>query len=507
MLGPEIAVIAALLSISACLCAADADGNFADVRFDSISGDAGAKVSSGDLLLDIERNIDVNCDGVTISGDLDVRDINHSIIKTVRIVNSTIEGTVSFTGCDLDEVVDFSNTTFLSDSNFDDASFFDKAIFRGARFHGNASFCQTTFEGDGIFKDAQFSNYANFSYSRFERYASFINAKFLEEADLTLARFNTQCTDFMDVEFYKDAYFNVARFDGYADFSRARFDGLANFYTCQFWDSLVLENAVVKGDLRFTRSHFFKESWFDGSDFLGQAIFENVRFDGPAYLNDTKIEGQASFSSAQFGAPIDFSGTRFGGDLILEGAQISALNMARAAFRETSEIYLKGAYISQMPIRWSEIQDRIHYDPSAYLSLIKNYKDLGQTDDANNCYYQYRLMSQNQKSLSWPKFVDAVACVSCGYGVRPHRALLLGIGLIFVFALIFWLGAGLEELSGLKGVRSLEVAFYFSVLAFTANAKGLRWVGPYRYLGMLEGIIGWLLMALFLVTLGRIMIG
>ncbi len=49
--------------------------------------------------------------------------------------------------------------------------------------------------------------------------------------------------------------------------------------------------------------------------------------------------------------------------------------------------------------------------------------------------------------------------------------------------------------------------FYYSVLAFTANAKGLAFKSHYRYVGVAEGIIGWLLRVLFPVTLGRIMIG
>ena len=45
---------------------------------------------------------------------------------------------------------------------------------------------------------------------------------------------------------------------------------------------------------------------------------------------------------------------------------------------------------------------------------------------------------------------------------------------------------------------------YFSTTTFLSRAPG-KWycVGPSRYAAMIEGLLGWLLMALFLVTLGR----
>ncbi len=50
-------------------------------------------------------------------------------------------------------------------------------------------------------------------------------------------------------------------------------------------------------------------------------------------------------------------------------------------------------------------------------------------------------------------------------------------------------------------------SLFYSTIAFTANSKELPLRGRYKYLGIAEGIVVWLLMALFLVTLGRLIIG
>jgi hypothetical protein len=158
-------------------------------------------------------------------------------------------------------------------------------------------------------------------------------------------------------------------------------------------------------------------------------------------------------------------------------------------------------------VSWSQIQSILSYDNSAYLSLVKNFRDIGQSSDANDCYYEYRYLNQNRKGLGVSKFLDMVAWITCGYGVRPHHALACGAAVILIIAFIIWSGKGLEGFSDLSERQKITASLYFSLIAFTANGKGLPFKGNYRYLGMAEGILGWLLMALFLVTLGRLMIG
>jgi len=86
---------------------------------------------------------------------------------------------------------------------------------------------------------------------------------------------------------------------------------------------------------------------------------------------------------------------------------------------------------------------------------------------------------------------------------------------ILLFAVLYWqrMGIVVEPLNGseyLQG-QNEELTFldnlYFSAMVFTAKTQ-VKWypVGVYRYLATLESILGWLLLALFLVSLGRTMI-
>ncbi|KAF5434331.1 Ion channel [Candidatus Methanophagaceae archaeon] len=106
--------------------------------------------------------------------------------------------------------------------------------------------------------------------------------------------------------------------------------------------------------------------------------------------------------------------------------------------------------------------------------------------------------------------MDVVAGLSCGYGVKPERPLIWGFILIIVFALVYKLGNGIRRLK-LKENGDSRVsfwdAFYFSVVTFTTVGYG-DWYPEdrYRKFVMIEGVLGWLLLALFLVTLANVMI-
>ena len=83
----------------------------------------------------------------------------------------------------------------------------------------------------------------------------------------------------------------------------------------------------------------------------------------------------------------------------------------------------------------------------------------------------------------------------------------LGSSTVVIFSFIYWAGRGVEGFHDIHGHQLIIASLFYSIIAFTANSKGLPLRGRFKYLGISEGIIGWLLMALFLVTLGRVMIG
>ncbi len=204
------------------------------------------------------------------------------------------------------------------------------------------------------------------------------------------------------------------------------------------------------------------------------------------------------------------------------------MRLSDATFAGT--VNLSNADFSLLEVRWSSLERHLAYDGPTYLSLARNFRNLEWFEDADDCYYQYRRKSQAAKrffepkergmEINWSKLLDCLALVSCGYGVRPRYTVYLSILLIVLFAGLFWTGDSIvvehinssargEHLAADDQIHRLSFAdhLYFSAMIFTAKTV-VKWypVGVYRYLASAESLLGWLLLALFLVTLGRTMI-
>ena len=105
-----------------------------------------------------------------------------------------------------------------------------------------------------------------------------------------------------------------------------------------------------------------------------------------------------------------------------------------------------------------------------------------------------------------------MAWISCGYGVRPSYTILLSAIIILLFACIFWAGNALQPdgadmHSQVKASVSPNDAFYFSSMEFLGKTpQNFSIIKGYEVLTVIETLLGWLLMALFLVTLSRVML-
>ena len=134
--------------------------------------------------------------------------------------------------------------------------------------------------------------------------------------------------------FNGDAYFGDAGFNGTADFRGAGFNGTAYFVNTTF------------NITDFTAGQFDKEAHFEDASFTGKTTFENARFKEDALFENATFEDE--------------------------------LNLTRARY-------------SKLFIRWHSIEKGgLVYDDAAYMSLMKNFKDLGYYEDYDSCYYAYR---------------------------------------------------------------------------------------------------------------------
>jgi hypothetical protein len=218
--------------------------------------------------------------------------------------------------------------------------------------------------------------------------------------------------------------------------------------------------------------------------------------------------------------------------LSLESVFAHNVQLSGASFAPNSRITLQHAEFTKIEARWPVLEGRLVYNGAAYLALVRSYKNMEWFDDADDCYYRYRKSAQREKnilvygelshrgipSINWSKALDILALISCGYGVRPRHTVFLSIILIALFGIAFWIGEGvveepIEQSTGRVFISLSDQGFclvdglYFSAMVFTAKTQ-VKWypVGLFRYVATIESILGWLLMALLLVTLGRTMI-
>jgi hypothetical protein len=314
--------------------------------------------------------------------------------------------------------------------------------------------------------------------------AAFIGAQFLGDTDFNYSGFDYY-TYFSNAQFLGNASFSDVTFAGTLDFSAANFTRAANFFQSEFEDVAVFSDAVFWGPAQFGLGEFSGLSSFGSATFAGDAGFNMARFGDDAYFSGTRFQGDALFGLVVFEDLATFQGASFGRELNLNAP-------------------------------WAEIDDHMIYDAGAFLALVENYRRMGWSRDEDECYYDYRSINQAERDWGWMKLLDAVAWISCGYGVRPGYAVLWSMLTIVLFAMIFWMGDGIRRSSRpFQGTEAdpvperatLRNALFFSTIIFLSQGPiDFLPVGRNRYYVILEGILGWLLLALFLVTLGRVMI-
>ena len=286
--------------------------------------------------------------------------------------------------------------------------------------------------------------------------------------------------------------------------------------------SIKIEYSVIKGDVFFDHACFSGLVDFDGTSFTKAANFSGSGFMEDAGFSDAEFQGMANFSRASFATEANFSQARFNDadfgrarfekNFHLVNAKVYTLKLSDAVFPDDSAIHLKDFNFNRLVVRWNSIKDHIPYNGSVYLTLVRNFRNLEQFEDQDECYYQYRKEKQSRSHRLFQGLFDRLAWISCGYGVRPSHTILLSLSIILFFSGIFWAGHAMQPDvvagSGQDTPKvSLNDAFYFSTMEFMGKSpENFGIVEGYEFIAVIETLVGWLLMALFLVTLGRVML-
>jgi len=398
-----------------------------------------------------------------------------TITSFIRAWGTTFYDTVSFKHCHFMDELDFHDDTLA------ELVYFDRAIFTG-----NAIFYHVFFEKRAIFNQLNFNRDVSFSQTTFAGDTDFYNTIFCGTVDFSLTTFD------------RSADFGLANFLENADFAYIIFDKSVNF-----------EYVVFKQNANFYKTVFG-----------GIAVFKYICFyAGDALFSHTSFKRDADFSQATFGRKIDLSNTTFNGEADFFNS------------RFCGQVSLSYIEFKNILISWQQLKGHLIFDPSVCFELMKHFEEKRQLDDADGIY----LFAKDLERIGKPWYVRYPEYwsiqLTCGYGVKPERVLLVSSLIIVFFAFFYTKSNAIEEIEKesrhsrrrriLRSVRRsfgkrVYDAIYFSVQTFIIgvvpdwhptdefliNTRRIR-LFKFRTLSMIEGSLGWILLVLFVVTLTR----
>ncbi|WP_406661868.1 pentapeptide repeat-containing protein [Methanolobus sp. ZRKC3] len=509
------------------------------------------QVEANDILKQIENREDVHLENSWIIGTLDLSGI--SVESEIKIVSSVFENDVDFSNTKFSGKTDFEGATFNDSAYFEGAAFNGSAVFReatfsrdaefiGATFNSSADFGEATFSRDAEFIGATFNSHVGFGKATFSHYADFNRTTFSRYVGFRWATFNSDA-GFSEVTFNRSVDFTGAAFNGDADFSETTFNGdttflgailygVADFSGANFStaDTYALRKAILfrtssvsqAQELTNVSSYVILTQIKNGTDVYYQnsritgtldlsgipvveskIVIENSIFEKDVDFSYTQFRKPLSFSGTEFSDKIDFTDATFNGDVYFLGATFNGV-VQFYGVTVSRRVDFIGATFNGVMYGWSFLKDAPDLDGPTYIKLMNNFRDNQQFDEADDAYYQYRL-------LRIGSLTDIFMWLTCGFGVKPYRAIIFGGLIVLLFSHVYWRGDGISRLKEDNGDDNQHIsffdAFYFSMVTFTTVGYG-DWYPKdrYRKYVMIEGLLGWLILALFLVTLANVMI-
>jgi hypothetical protein len=522
-------------------------------------------IRAEDILVKIETGAPVDYDNVIIQGNLNVSDlelpikyrelsefeqsidylstdakyidsainINHSEINgSIYCDNIIFNKTIVFRGCIFDRDVHFRGTQFRDGASFQNARFAGNAFLEWAEFCGTADFENSIFYNSAHFLEVVFLNYSKFMKVEFRNFVDMRGAKHIGPANFASSIFGNDAY-FNKIHFSNDIDFRNVRFYGFASFWESNFEGDADFRGTEFHGQATFPNSQFKGIIRLDDVKFDSLADFRKSVFLNDALFWNSLFKEKADFRDAIFEKNVDFENAIMNAKADFShvhfsndrnflarflNTSFLGDVSFDYSSFSPItDMRNSDFN--GSLNMTHAIFDRIEIRWNDMKDKLVCDESVYLALINNFKNLGQFKDADDCTYQYGKYRLGNFDSGWSRIEDTISWITCGFGVRPYFIIVWAFLFTFLFGCLYYFSGALEreaqtqvnqtkKLGEKTNLASFPEALYFSATVFLValGPQGLRPADQWRYVVMLEDILGWILMTLFVVTLGHVLI-
>ena len=434
--------------------------------------------------------------------------------------------------------------------HFDEVLFLDEVTLNNVSFLGSLH-CERTIFNDGLsLVGTHFKEAFTLRESQSGKHLNLKSAHFEGDVDLSDSYF-AEPSSFIEVHFSSRARFNRTSFGAAAYFEKARFSGQTEFNDVRFVGVTSFKDATWEEDALFTGARFRERAIFWRTRFLNEANFTSVRADGEISFNAATFAGtakftdftfaqaahfadivfdQALFHGSYFRKEADFSDTegnilRFGSffnrSIDLRHSMIGTLDLrpnkgADSTFAHDTRVYLGQAYFDRILVRWAQLQGRLASSDSAsfttlepvYASLHQHFLLQGLERDAEAVHFKRLDHRRSALGPSEPKrWALELWRLSSDYGTNPQRLVLLSLGFILIFALLYRLAAAsIQPING-EGQPTLVECIGFSIHIFThAGYRTWRAKGKLKLLTSFEALIGWVSLGLlFAIVLAHLL--
>ncbi|MBN2349780.1 MAG: pentapeptide repeat-containing protein [Bacteroidales bacterium] len=358
----------------------------------------------------------------------------------------------------------------------------------------------------------------------FKKEVRFISTRFCAELDFQFAIFNNALTFYSSI-FQGRAIFSDSTIWDNCFFDRTIFSGAADFYNVAFQKGASFKNTVFHAHCTYSNSKF------KSSMILEPCLnFANVICHEPAYFMDTSFDGIADFQGAQFRRKVDFTNATFKyinlkqahfGWLEIKWEQIG---YSRLLF---GTVTLKGVDVNKKYITEDEFNkyflqrsDTLLSEKHRQFDILKGiFLKQGDFVSADNCFYDWKQMERKKTKIgmnpeSWiVKVFHFLNWITCGYGVKPIRTLFFASVIIFIFSIIYTLidpsfNITVKEIVLNNNILNVFMGnLEYSLLVFMNFAGTMVQAESIQHLlYVIERILGWFTLLLFVTTYTRIML-
>ena len=399
----------------------------------------------------------------------------------------------NFTGIHFTTPVDFSNARFETNN------IWNSDIFMGVKFSKEVNFNNASFQSMCIFKECIFEDEVYFGSTQFGKIAIF-SATFKCKADFTGAMFDGVADfggTFAPAVFEAEAIFSDAVFKGDTLLKSVTFEGEVDFQKSRFeyWTQFV--ETIFVGQANFSKSRFARSS---GARDLRRNLvrFQNTKFEEGASFRSAVFDCKAAFRKVSFHADVDLRGARFGDQVDFDACVVES----RLLLNDKYEQVFSNCEDAIVPYRLAKQAASACGDSrwtGSYHFQEQCATNAKRRRDSTLRVWEGRFWHLTTNAI-WNYGELLLGRGIFGYGEKPLRPLLVGLGVVLVCGFGFWIFKGIEP----NPPCSIWSSLYFSVVTFTTLGYGdLQPTPGMRWLSALEASLGAALMALFVVALAR----